>query len=668
MKTFRLFLVLAALLFAGVMAPAPARARDAVSFDFFYDSLAPYGEWVQIGDYGLCWRPTGMDPDWTPYSDGYWAYTDAGWTWVSYEEFGGIVYHYGRWIRLDDDSWCWTPDYEWGPAWVSWRSSDDYVGWAPLPPEAHWRPEVGISVWADREYDLGPGYYSFCRVHDFGAPVLRGVILNRRENVTIIRSTVNITNITYNRTYVDGPIIFNGGPNFAVVNRVSARPIPALKLVQEQDFEPGRHRGANGRVAFQSQTVGNQLIVAAPRVLRPTDPGEFRSRAKRILPGDSVTRGWGGVKDPAVQKELRQEMGRQAKGLTPTTAPARAVVATDLKVVPVKADPTATPASAASAEHRDRPDRPGKGPRPEGVVVQPNINPPTNPPGSLPATPSVKPAGPVTTTTPGNPPGSPNSVARERGRDRNDRNATPPGAPNGGNPNLKPFTAVPDTRPPQNPPTATGATPMPRTTSTDDNNAAKDRAAEQARIRGEQQQRMEQQRIDQQRQADTAVKQKQADAAGKQKQADMAAEQQRQVSAQQEAARGRAEDQRRREAADQQRQQQQQIQVQQQQQQLRQQQLQQQQEQQQRAMDARRAQDAARERARDQAESQQRPPQQPQRQLPPQPQPQPQQRQLPPQPQPQPQQQNNQPPRPGGGQQHSKGGSDKDKDKDKDRN
>lgn len=657
MKTLRLFVVLAALLFAGVLAPSPVRARETVSFDFFYDSLAPYGEWVQVGDYGLCWRPTDVDPDWTPYSDGYWAYTDAGWTWVSYEEFGGIVYHYGRWIRLDDDSWCWTPDYEWGPAWVSWRTSDDYVGWAPLPPEARWRPEVGISVWVDREYDLGPGYYSFCHTRDFGAPVMRGVCINRRENVTIIRSTVNVTNITYNRTYVDGPVIFNGGPSFAVINRVSTRPIPALKLVQEANFDPARHRGPNGRASFNAQTVGNQLIVAAPQVQKPTDPAAFKARAKRILPGDSVTRGWNGVKNPEIQKELRQEMGRQSKGLTPTTAPARAVVATDLKAVPTKADPTATPPTTANTERRDRPerpDRPGKGPRPESVVVQPNTNPPANPPIVPTATPFVKPTAPVTTTTPGNPAVTPSSVTRERGRDRNDRNANPPGAPTAGNPNLKPFNPTTDTRPLQNPTTA--ITPVPRSTSTDDNNGAKNRAAEQGRMRAEQQQqqRAEQQRIDQQRQADSAAKQKQAD---------MAAERQKQMAEQQEAARSRAEEQRRRDTADQQRQQQMQAQQQQQLQLRQQQQLQQQQ--QQRSIDARRAQEAeraAREHARDQSESQ-RPPQP--RQLPPQP------RQLPPQPQPQPQQntQGGGSPRTGGGQQHSKGGDkDKDKDKDKDRN
>src|SRR5687768_11903934 len=76
---------------------AQAQADVEVSFEFFNESLSPYGEWIEVGDYGLCWRPTNVSDDWAPYTDGYWSYTDAGWTWVSYEEFGSVAYHYGRW-------------------------------------------------------------------------------------------------------------------------------------------------------------------------------------------------------------------------------------------------------------------------------------------------------------------------------------------------------------------------------------------------------------------------------------------------------------------------------------------------------------------------------------------------------------------------------------------
>ncbi|MEP6668972.1 MAG: DUF6600 domain-containing protein [Chthoniobacter sp.] len=490
MKTLRLFVVLAALVFGGVVAPSPARAREAISFDFFYDSLAPYGDWIKIGDYGPCWRPTNVDKDWTPYSDGYWAYTDAGWTWVSYEDFGGIVYHYGRWLRLEDEGWCWVPEYEWAPAWVSWRSSDDYVGWAPLPPEARWEPEVGISIWADQTYDIGPGYYSFCRSRDFGAPVLRGVIIDRGENITILRGTVNITNITYNRGYGGGRVIYNGGPNYERINRFSERRIPALKLVQNNSFDSEHwrdHRGQGGGNGLRSQTVGNQLIVTAPLMAAPKDRSAFKGQFKREVAGDKVSHGWNGVKDPEVKKELRQEISRQSKGLTPATAPARAVAVADLKDVPEKADPNAKVVTG------EKSGKPGKGQRPDSVVVQPN-NPPANDPKATPSTTS----------------GTPEAVAKDKGRSKN-QPATTDAAPKG-NSNLKPFNPTTDTKQPDNAP-AEKSTPRPR--------------------------------------GPVAVEPSEKDRANAQRQAQMA-EQQKENAAQQEAARVRAEDARRRQIIEQQ--------------------------------------------------------------------------------------------------------------------
>ena len=46
--------------------------------------------WVEVADYGYCWQPAVAvsNAKWRPYSDGYWVYTDVGWTWVSYEDFG----------------------------------------------------------------------------------------------------------------------------------------------------------------------------------------------------------------------------------------------------------------------------------------------------------------------------------------------------------------------------------------------------------------------------------------------------------------------------------------------------------------------------------------------------------------------------------------------------
>lgn len=329
MKT-RLSLLLALLL----CLVAPARSHARVSFSFFFDNLDPYGEWVDVPAYGYCWRPVGVDRDWRPYSDGYWTYTDAGWTWASYEDWGGITYHYGRWAFLEGEGWCWVPGYEWGPAWVSWRSSNDYVGWAPLPPDVRFQPSIGISVWVDRTYDIGPSYYNFCRTRYFGAPVMRGVIVPYTENVTIINQTVNITNITVNK---EKNVIYNGGPRYEQVITQVDRPIPTLKLVQETDVKSDRRRGG-----LHAQQRGNELVVAAPEV-EPAQGKIKLPKPAKVVADARIDKGWGTVKDPERRKEIRQRMERETVGLTPENAPAKPVIVSVEKEGLLKPAPTATP-------------------------------------------------------------------------------------------------------------------------------------------------------------------------------------------------------------------------------------------------------------------------------------------------------------------------------------
>jgi len=117
-----------------------------VTVNYFDTTLTPYGSWVVVEGYGRCWRPTTViyDANWRPYCDrGHWVYTDCGWYWDS-DYAWGVTFHYGRWFRHDHFGWCWYPDTEWAPSWVTWRSSSDYCGWAPLPPLAVYRPGVGF--------------------------------------------------------------------------------------------------------------------------------------------------------------------------------------------------------------------------------------------------------------------------------------------------------------------------------------------------------------------------------------------------------------------------------------------------------------------------------------------------------------------------------------------
>ncbi|MFN3693884.1 MAG: DUF6600 domain-containing protein, partial [Ignavibacterium sp.] len=126
---------------------------------YFYTNLSPYGTWIEI-DYGVvAWRPTIIKRNWAPYKIGRWVWTDYGWYWDSYEPFGHIVFHYGRWYYDDYYGWIWIPDDEWAPAWVEWRYDDDYIGWAPLHPYAVFSVNFGIRI--TYNYNVPYAYWHF---------------------------------------------------------------------------------------------------------------------------------------------------------------------------------------------------------------------------------------------------------------------------------------------------------------------------------------------------------------------------------------------------------------------------------------------------------------------------------------------------------------------------
>ena len=295
-----------------VSALPQARGAD-VSMDFIYDNLSG-GNWIDAEGYGYGWQPDVVvrDPNWRPYSDGYWAYTDYGWTWISYEDFGWATYHYGRWANLADYGWVWFPgeDLDWGPAWVSWRTGGDYIGWAPLPPRGpgvvYENQPIGGNV--DVTYDIGPEYYNFCDVRFIGEPVLRDRIFPRVQNVTYITNTVNVTNI-----YVQNNTVYNYGPDYAVVNRYSSRPIQRLAIE--------RQAATNLTTAIKSGTLtkvqGNKLLVAAPQRLAKAAPAAKPPAVKAKVAQPKIEHGWKGVPNKA---ELEQKIkAENPKNVPPPT-------------------------------------------------------------------------------------------------------------------------------------------------------------------------------------------------------------------------------------------------------------------------------------------------------------------------------------------------------------
>ncbi len=199
------------------MAPQPAETAESyapppvdASYATFYDSLAPYGSWVDVSGYGPCWQPTVVvvNPGWRPYCDsGRWVYTDCGWYWSSGYSWGWAPFHYGRWFRHQNMGWCWAPGTQWGPSWVSWRYSGDYCGWAPLPPAAGFSVGFGLTyrgqnVNSGCSFGLGVSSYSFVNVSHFSNPRVGHYAVPHAQARQIYHQSVPSTTIVRNRDRV----------------------------------------------------------------------------------------------------------------------------------------------------------------------------------------------------------------------------------------------------------------------------------------------------------------------------------------------------------------------------------------------------------------------------------------------------------------------------------
>jgi len=128
-----------------------ARSAQYVSGDVYgAEDLDRYGNWVPSPQYGQVWAPQGVGPDWSPYSNGQWTYSDYyGWTWIGYEPWGWAPYHYGRWFYNTGVGWCWWPGarlgfgFHWSPALVGFFGFGGGLGWVSLAPFEIFHPWWG---------------------------------------------------------------------------------------------------------------------------------------------------------------------------------------------------------------------------------------------------------------------------------------------------------------------------------------------------------------------------------------------------------------------------------------------------------------------------------------------------------------------------------------------
>ncbi|MBE0428204.1 MAG: FecR domain-containing protein, partial [Nitrospirae bacterium] len=194
-----------------------------------------YGYWVHTPDYGYVWSPRITINTWAPYRDGRWIWRNNDYVWVSYERWGWVPYHYGRWGFSVGIGWFWVPpavhDVFWGPGFVAWINMPTYISWVPLAPG---------------EIYYGHGHYGRHSVNITKVNVtninVTNVYLNSKvaHAVTVVHHDnfakgihVKVTNAPAN-PFLAGSKLSAGRPSIKQINH---SPLP-LKVVQQEHLPP----------------------------------------------------------------------------------------------------------------------------------------------------------------------------------------------------------------------------------------------------------------------------------------------------------------------------------------------------------------------------------------------------------------------------------------------
>ncbi|WP_260171659.1 DUF6600 domain-containing protein, partial [Pedobacter cryoconitis] len=296
------------LLFTGITQKAVAQGYDDISLQSFYDELSPYGTWIQDPQYGNVWRPDVDQNDFRPYyTDGRWAMTEYGNTWVSDYDWGWAPFHYGRWVNNRFNQWVWIPDTVWGPAWVSWRSGGGYYGWAPLGPGINININIG-----------GGGYNTPSNWWNFIPQ--RSIYSNNyprysSRNITIINRTTIINN-----TYGHGDRnTYYTGPRADDVRRATNRDVRVYNISRSD--RPGRTSISNNNINIYNPRSDG-------RSARSADGNNQRSgNVDRSGRNNGITPGRGDINNSRSGSDMNRAAGqadrtRSGRGSTTDQNPA----------------------------------------------------------------------------------------------------------------------------------------------------------------------------------------------------------------------------------------------------------------------------------------------------------------------------------------------------------
>jgi hypothetical protein len=338
------------------------------------------GRWVDVPYYGRCWTPTiSVGASWAPYREGRWIWRGGEYVWVSFDPWGWAPYHYGRWAFAANVGWLWVPpvtgDVYWGPGYVGWVRTGDYVAWVPLAPG---------------ELYYGRGYYGRHSVNITNVNINTVNVTNVYKNVSINNGVTVVNRNTFasaspkivnvNKTVIQQQIFVKnnmsaGAPAIKPTKEsyfASAKQIPAVKLPPQavRSMQVTQLKQSRPFIKDPGKSVLNPGVkpksLPMNAISTPRTPGKVLPLVKSVQPGLQGKAGVSGGLAPRAGKGQVKPLERKA--VTPEATPApkveRQIKPVERRAVTPEATPTpksVTPKVLPTEKVKPKPeDKPGK--------------------------------------------------------------------------------------------------------------------------------------------------------------------------------------------------------------------------------------------------------------------------------------------------------------------
>jgi hypothetical protein len=228
-----------------------------------------------------------VGPDFVPYTNGHWVYTELGWSWESAYDWGWAPFHYGNWVWSEGGYWGWVPGRVWAPAWVSWRYGGGYVGWAPIAPYGH------------RTVIVEPRHYSYVEVGGFqsGGNYRRDVIVTGPRAERIHGQTSELASASYVGGHAVVPV--HAGPSPTVIGHASGHAVVPVQSSSLHSLSPPANQrgvhysgGASAGHPFAArpmpQAEAKQYVASQPKAAQSAFHEHVAATRGGVQPGHAL--------------------------------------------------------------------------------------------------------------------------------------------------------------------------------------------------------------------------------------------------------------------------------------------------------------------------------------------------------------------------------------------